>query len=226
MCAMSLDVLSVITARHCKRAYLDRPVPEAVLREVLAAAAHAPSTRNAQPWEVVVLSGAARQRLADRLCAAFDADAPVRPDYVGRRPTPDPRELERAERAGRGLLEVRHIARDDQLARRANLRVNFQFHGAPVAMILHLPADAVAGTFLEMGCFLQNIMIGLVARGLGSCPQYSVAGYSDCIRAELGLGADRLIVCSLAVGYPDPQAPVNAFAPERAGLADYTRWLD
>jgi nitroreductase len=223
---MSFDLLSVITARHCKRAYLDRAVPQALLREVLAAAAHAPSTRNAQPWEVVVLSGAARRRLADRLCAAFDADAPARPDYVNRRPTPDPRELERAERAGRGLLEARGIARDDQQARRAHLRVNFQFHGAPVAMILHLPADAVSGTFLEMGCFLQNIMLGMVACGLASCPQYSVAGYSDCLRSELGLGADRLIVCSLAVGYPDPLAPVYAFVPERAGLDEYTRWLD
>ena len=223
---MTLDVLSAITARHCKRAYLDLPVPQALLRDVLAAAAHAPSTRNAQPWQVVVLSGAARRRLADRLCAAFDADTPTRPDYDNRRPTTDPRELERAERAGRGLLEARGIARDDSQARRANQRSNFQFHGAPVAMILHLPADAVAGTFLEMGFFLQNIMVGLVACGLGSCPQFSVAGYSDCVRSELGLGADRLIVCSLAVGYPDPEARVNAFAPERAGLAEYTRWLD
>jgi nitroreductase len=223
---MTLDVLSAMTARHCKRAYLDVPVPQALLRDVLAAAAHAPSTRNAQPWEVVVLSGAARRRLADRLCAAFDADAPARPDYANRRPTTDPRELERAERAGRGLLEARGIARDDPQARRANQRSNFQFHGAPVAMILHLPADAVAGTFLEMGFFLQNIMIGLVACGLGSCPQFSVAGYSDHVRSELGLGADRLVVCSLAVGYPDPEARVNAFAPERAGLAEYTRWLD
>ena len=223
---MTLDVLSAITARHCKRAYLDQPVPQALLREVLAAAAHAPSTRNAQPWEVVVLSGPARQRLADRLCAAFDADVPARPDYVNRRPSSDPRELERAERAGRGLLAAQGIARDDQLARRAHLRANFQFHGAPVVMILHLPADAVAGTFLEMGLFLQNIMIGLVGCRLGSCPQYSVAGYGDCIRSELGLSADRLIVCSLAVGYADPQAAVNAFAPERAGLAEYTRWLD
>jgi nitroreductase len=223
---MTLDVLSAITARHCKRAYLDRPVSPALLREVLAVAGHAPSTRNAQPWQVVVVSGATRQRLADKLCAAFDADEPACPDYPNRRPSSDPRELERAERAGRGLFEVHGIARHDAQARRAHLRGNFQFHGAPVAMILHLPVDAVAGTFLEMGFFLQNIMIGLVACGLGSCPQYSVAGYPECIRSELGLGADRLVVCSLAVGYPDPEAAVNRFAPERAGVAEYTRWLD
>lgn len=223
---MSFDLLSVITARHCKRAYLDRAVPPALLHEVLAAAAHAPSTRNAQPWEVVVVSGAARSRLVDRLCAAFDADEPVRSDYANRRPTTNPREAERAERAARGLFEARGISRDDADGRRAHQRRNFQFHGAPVAMILHLPADAVPGTFLEMGFFLQNVMLGLVGCGLGSCPQFSPTGYSDCIRAELGLGADRLIVCSLAVGYPDPAAAVNRFAPERAAVSEYTRWLD
>jgi nitroreductase len=224
--AMNVDVLSAITARHCKRAYMDRPVAMALLQEVLAAAAHAPSTRNTQLWQVAVVTGAARARLAERLCADFDADEPVRPDYVNRPPVLDPPYLARAEAAGVGVLKTKGIERSDAQARRAHLRDNYRFYGAPVVMILHVPANAAPGTFLEIGCFLQNIMLGLVACGLGSCPQYSVAGYSARIRAELGMSADRLIVCSLAVGYPDPQAPVNAFVPERASLAEYTRWYE
>jgi len=224
--AMNIDVLSAITARHCKRAYVDRPVPRALLQEVLTAAAHAPSTRNTQLWQVAVVIGAARARLADRLCADFDAGVPIQPDYVNRPPTLGQPYLERAEAAGAGVLKAKGIDRDDPQARRAHLRDNYRFYGAPVAMILHLPADASPGTFLEIGCFLQNIMLGLGACGLGSCPQYSVAGYSDRIRSELALGSDRLIVCSLAVGYPDPHAPINAFIPERAGLAEYTHWYE
>lgn len=216
----------MITERHCKRAYLDRPVPKALLQQVLTAAAHAPSTRNTQLWQVEVLTGAARTRLADRLCADFDADEPIRPDYVNRPATLDRRHIERAEAAGAGVLKAKGIDRHDSQARRAHLRANYHFYGAPAAMILHLPADAAPGTFLEIGCFLQNIMLGLVASGLGSCPQYSVAGYSDRIRSELDLDADRLIVCSLAVGYPDPHAPINSFAPERADLAEYVRWYE
>jgi nitroreductase len=223
---MNPGVLSAITARHCKRSYLDRPVPNGLLQEVLVAAANAPSTRNTQLWQVAVLTGAARQRLADQLCAAFDADEPLRPDYVNRPPAPGRLYMERAEAVGAGVLRAKGVDRHDPQARRAHLRANYQFYGAPVAMILHLPADAAPGTFLELGCFLQNVMLGLQACELGSCPQYSVAGYSDRIRSELGLGADRLIVCSLAVGYPDPDARVNTFVPERAGLAEYTRWYD
>src|SRR5262245_1065306 len=144
---MTSGVLSAITARHCKRAYLDRPVPHGALRDVLAAAAHAPSTRNTQLWQVAVLAGAATARLADRLCAAFDADEPIRPDYVNRPLTLSPIHLERAEAAGAGILLAKGIDRHDAQARRAHLRGNYQFHGAPVVMILHLPADAAPGTF-------------------------------------------------------------------------------
>jgi nitroreductase len=223
---MEGDFLSIIRARHCKRAFLDRPVPRGVLEDVLRAAAHAPSTRNGQPWAVAVLLGQAREELARRLCALFDSDAPMRMDYASR-----PAELpavhqERAAAASAGVHAAKEIARDDQAGRRAHLRDNFRFYGAPAALIFHLPANAAPGTFLEMGFFVQNVMLGLVACGLGSCPQASVTGYSDAIREHLGLGAGRLIVCGMSVGYPDDTAPVNRFAPERAPLSDFTQWLE
>jgi nitroreductase len=118
------------------------------------------------------------------------------------------------------------IARDDSEARRAHDRDNLRFYGAPVAMIFHLPGNAEAGTFLDMGMFLQNVMLGLVSFGLGSCPQYSVAGYGWVIREELGLPPDRIIVCGLSLGYPDSDASVNRFYPARAPLEEYSSWRD
>jgi nitroreductase len=220
------DFLAILRARHCKRAFLDRPVPREVLEEVLRAAAHAPSTRNSQPWRVAVLTGAARDELSRKLCDAFDRDVPAKHDYANRPPSEGMVEEQRARAAGAGVFAAKGIARADEAARRAHLRDNQQFYGAPVELIFHLPADAAPGTFLEMGFFVQNVMLGLVALGLGSCPQFSVTAYSDAIREHLGLGPDRLIVCGMAVGYPDPAAPVNAFAPERAPLEEYARWFD
>ena len=69
-------------------------------------------------------------------------------------------------------------------------------------------------------------MLALVACGLGSCPQFSVAGYPDAIRDELGIGGDRLIVCGLAVGHPDESVAVNHFHPARAELTEFVRWHD
>lgn len=223
---MTTDFQSIITARHCKRAFLDRPVPRHVLEEVLTAAAHAPSTRNGQPWAVAVLLGEAREALARRLCELFDAGVPMKMDYASRPAELPAVHVQRAEAAATGVHAARGIPRDDAAGRRGHLRDNLRFYGAPVAMIFHLAANAAPGTFLEMGFFVQNVMLGLVARGLGSCPQASVAGYSEAIREHLGLGSGRLIVCGMSIGYVDAAAPVNGFVPERASLGEYTQWFE
>ena len=217
--------VSVVNARHAKRAFLDRPVRRDLLERVLRAAATAPSTRNGQPWQVAVVSGARKDALAKRLQAEFDSGVGQRPDYPNRPVHLDEAIEARARAANTGVLLAKGYP-TDRAGRRAHLRDNLGFYGAPTEMIFHLPPDAPAGLFLEMGFFLQNVMLALVACGLGSCPQFSVAGYADAIRDELRLGADRLVVCGLAVGYPDAEAPVNHFHPGRAELADFVQWHD
>jgi nitroreductase len=217
--------VSVLNARHAKRAFLDRPVARDTLERVLRAAATAPSTRNGQPWQVAVVSGASKDALAKRLQAEFDSGVGQRPDYPNRPVHLDEAIEARARAANTGVLVARGYP-TDRAGRRAHLRDNLGFYGAPTEMIFHLPADSPAGLFLEMGFFLQNVMLALVACGLGSCPQFSVAGYADAIRDELRLGADRLIVCGLAVGYPDAEVAVNHFHPERAELADFVQFHD
>ena len=222
--AASDEFLSVITRRHCKRAFLDKPVSRAVLERVLTAARHAPSPRNTQFWQVAVVLGEAREELSRRLCAALDSPESYEHDYVNR---PSPMGAPHEERAfawGAAFYGALGIERHDRAARQEFERRNLLFYGAPVAMIFHLPRNAVHGTFLEMGFFLQNVMLGLVACGLGSCPQYSVARYSEVIRDFLRLGADRLVVCNLSVGYVDESAPINRFYPERAALDEYIQW--
>jgi len=223
---MANDILELIMARHCKRAFLGKPVPREVLEAVLRAAAHAPSTRNNQPWGVAVLTGAAKEALSRALCEDHDRGLPPKLDYAHRPAGTSPLLEARAREAAVGLLRARGIDPGDEAGRRANHRDNFLFHGAPVELIFHLPANAVAMTFLELGFFIQNVMLGLVGRGMASCPQSSVAGYPDTIRRHLGFGPDRIIVCGMAVGYPDENAPMNRFVPERAGLEEYSQWFE
>ncbi|MFF4753882.1 nitroreductase [Streptomyces sp. NPDC002514] len=220
------DGLSLIASRHCKRAFLDRAVPRDALAEVLRTAAHAPSSRNTQLWQVTVVTGDSLTALVDALCEAYDRGDPPRPDCTSRPPSLDDAAERRAERAVTGVLLAKGHAVPDRAAGRAHFRDNLRFYGAPAALVCHLPKNAVSGTFLELGLFLENVMLALVARGLGSCPQFSVAGYGDVLRAQLGIGPDRLVVCTMAVGYADETAQVNRFVPGRAGLEEYVQWRD
>jgi nitroreductase len=50
-----MDTLEAIRTRRSIRRYLDKPVAEALIEKLLAAAMNAPSARNAQPWQFVVI---------------------------------------------------------------------------------------------------------------------------------------------------------------------------
>jgi nitroreductase len=50
-----MDTLDAIHSRRSIRLYQDKPVPEELVQKLLAAAMQAPSARNQQPWQFVVI---------------------------------------------------------------------------------------------------------------------------------------------------------------------------
>ncbi|MBT5855738.1 nitroreductase [bacterium] len=217
---------SAITSRHSKRAFLNTPVSRQILETILTNAGQAGSTKNTQPWEVAILTGNTLSTLIETMCQKFDANEFDSPDYqYSPNPFPDTFKT-RARDCGYALFDLKGIKRDDHDKRKAHSRENFECFGAPCLMIFHLPMASEKGTFLDMGLFLQNVMLGLTIEGLGSCPQASLLAFSQTIRDHINLAPDRLIVCGLSLGAPDPNALVNTFVPTRLPLSDYTQWLD
>jgi nitroreductase len=51
----TMDILEAIHSRRSIRKYLDCPVPEELIQKLLAAAMQAPSARNQQPWQFIVI---------------------------------------------------------------------------------------------------------------------------------------------------------------------------
>ena len=220
------EFLSLLRARHCQRAFTSEPVSREMLEDILLNAGQAPSGKNTQPWRVTVVSGAKRDDLSKALCAAFDAGEKPLPDYEYSL-QPEPEEWrERARACGYSLFELKGIARRDLAARNAHGRENFTFFDAPVQIIFHLPAGSERGNFLDVGMFMQNVMLGLTAHGLGSCPQFSIAGYAAIVRRILELAPDRWIVSGLSLGWPDSAAKVNKFVPDRLPLKDFVSWSE
>ena len=220
------EFLSVLYARHCQRAFLDEAVPRDILEAVLLAAGQAPSGKNSQPWKVTVAAGARRDALSEALCAAYDAGEKGKADYEYSLLPPPAEWMDRARACGYALFDLKGIEREDYEARKVHGRENLTFFGAAVVMIFHLPRGAERGNFLDLGMFMQNVMLGLTAHGLGSCPQFSVAGYAEVVRESLGLDADRWVVAGMSVGWPDGSAAVNTFVPERLALGEFVEWRE
>lgn len=67
-----MNVQNAIRNRRSVRKYVDKEVPRELIEEVLDAAILAPSGKNSQPWEFVVLEGEARLKLADLIIAGAE----------------------------------------------------------------------------------------------------------------------------------------------------------
>jgi len=71
--ARASTVSDAVASRYSVRQFLaDKPVPRAVVEDLLRAAARAPSGGNLQPWRCYVVAGAARQRLVDAVLEQVD----------------------------------------------------------------------------------------------------------------------------------------------------------
>ena len=63
-----MDTLEIIHTRRSIREYQDKPIPEKLITEVLKAAMAAPSARNQQPWEFVIITDAEIREKIPAVC--------------------------------------------------------------------------------------------------------------------------------------------------------------
>lgn len=221
-----ISVAEAITGRQSIRAYLDKPVPRATIARVLEIAGRAPSGSNIQPWKAWVLTGAAKDRLVSDLTARHARGDegtreynyyPVkwREPYIGRR-----------RKTGWGLYGLLGIGREDKAAMSAQHRQNYTFFGAPVGLIFTIDRDMEPGSWLDMGMFLQSVMIAARGEGLETCPQAAFCQFHDVIREHLGIGRDKIVICGMALGYADPSARINTFRTDRMALDEFVTWID
>jgi nitroreductase len=216
-------VADAVRTRRSVRQFLDRPVDPAVVRELLELASWAPSGSNLQPWRVHVVTGAALARLVAALRGAYLAGEPPRRDYAYYTDPIEEPYLARRRQCGWGLYGTLGIRRGEVEKMRAQRARNYEFFGAPCALVFTIDRRLEKGSWLDYGMFLQTVMLAARARGLHTCPQASIGEYADRVRGELGIAADESIVCGMALGYADPEALVNTFQPPRIALAEFVR---
>ena len=218
---------AAITSRRSIRAFLPTPVDEAVVRQILEVAARAPSGTNLQPWKVHVLTGAARQRLSERIMAVYDdpaqrAQHSEEYDYY-------PREwvspyIDRRRKIGWDLYGLLEIGKGDKDKMHAQHGRNYAFFDAPVGLIFTIDRILARGSWLDYGMFLENIMIAARARGLDTCPQAAFTQFHRVISAELGLAEHEMVVCGMALGVADPHAVANRLTTDRATVDEFAKF--
>jgi nitroreductase len=217
-----MNVSEAITSRITTRAFLDKPVPGAVLREILETAKRAPSGGNLQPWHVWVLGGDEMVRFK----ALIKEKVAVSPRGEGTEYHIYPPELKEPYKArrfkcGEDMYATINVPREDKFGRLMNFARNFEFFGAPAAFFFAIDRTMQQGQWADLGMFMQSIMLLAREHGLHTCPQEAWAIWHKTLGEFLSIPPELMLFCGMGIGTMDETHPINALRTERAALDEF-----
>ncbi|HZT26069.1 MAG TPA: nitroreductase [Pseudolabrys sp.] len=218
-----MDVFEAVASRYSCRAFLPKPVPEAIVRDIVERAARAPSAGNMQPWRIYALAGRRVEELKALMAPRMARELPLGEgtDYtIYPPPLGEPYKTRRFQ-VGELLYKSIDITREDKPARYQQYARNYQFFGAPVALFFAREKAHGPAQWADIGGYLQTVCLLARGHGLHTCPQQAWVSFHKTIRSFLKLADHLMIYSGMAMGYEDPAAPINGWRSPREPLAAF-----
>jgi nitroreductase len=202
-------------------------VPANVVQDLVLAAGRAASSKNTQPWKLVLVQGQVLENLRTDYITAFDEGKKTSFEYIYS-PDPMPEAYQkRAVELGKAFLIHKGIGREDKEKRKEHDKENFKFFGAKQVFFLAInKGEYGQGTFLDCGLFLQTLITELNSKELGCCVQYSVMAYPDLLRKHIPNSENLLFLLALPFGYPKTDNIANTFISTREPLENFFRVVE
>lgn len=221
-----MNVTQAVAARRSVRAFLDRPVDPAMLREIAIKAARAASGGNLQPWHIDIVTGESlatiKAAMAEKLMRG-EAETPAYAIYPPELHAPY---RDRRFAVGEAMYREIGIPREDKAARRLWFARNFRFFDAPAALFCTVDRRMGPPQWSDLGMYLQTVMLLAVEAGLATCAQECWAMYPETVTQLIATPPERMLFCGMAIGYEDIEAPANRLRSERAPEGEWLKMHD
>lgn len=217
-----MHVSDAVSSRRSIRAFLDQPIPNELIRDLLTRASRAPSGGNLQPWRIFVVNGESMQRFRKHVAANTNVQTPAYTIY--------PRDLKEPYRTsrykvGEDMYKLLEIPREDKPARIRRLMENYQCFGAPAAIFCYIDRIMGPPQWADLGMYLQTFMLLAEEQGLGTCAQEAWSARPDTVRSFVNAPDELTIFCGMAIGYPDPEVPVNSLVSDREATDQFATFV-
>ncbi|MBW8814718.1 MAG: nitroreductase [Caulobacterales bacterium] len=209
----------VVLGRRSIRGYQRRPVPKALIREVIEMAMRAPSSLNTQPWNFYVVAGEPLDRIragnTERNLAGVPESREFRSHgaYEGAH-------RERQVEIAKQLFGAMDIARDDKDKRRDWVLRGFRQFDAPVSIVVTYDRTIHGGDIAPFDCgAVTNALVNAAwSRGLGCVINSQGIMQSPVVREHAAIPDDQVIMICVALGWPDDSFPANAVVSRRKSV--------
>ena len=214
----TMTVSEAMRKRRTIRGFRPEPVAEDLLKKILETAQLSPSNCNTQPWFLTVVSGQARDKLEQALMAELISGKTPTPVFTLGDANLEGIYKERQYACAADYYQTMGVERADKAGRNELMAKNWQFFGAPHVGFLTMPSTMGPVNAIDMGIYLQSLMLLLVEHGLDSCAQGALANFPDPIKEIAGIPEGHGIICGLSFGYADEEAKINEVKMDRADL--------
>ncbi len=212
-----MNVSEALETRISVRDFKPDPLPEVLLREILAVARFAPSGGNLQPWKLIAVAGAERDAVIATATANLPGEEGDRLIYPAKLWEPY---RSRRYKLGEDLYARLGIPREDKTGRLQHLARNLQFFGAPVGLFFIIDERMGHGQWAHLGMFIQSVALAALDRGVSSCMQEAWARFRGPLHRHFALAAGEMVYCGMALGYPT-DANVNSLRSDRAPVDEF-----
>ncbi|MFC2066419.1 nitroreductase [Chloroflexota bacterium] len=222
-----MEVSQAIRSRRSIRGFKPDPVPRKVFEGLLETCRWAPSARNTQEWDLLILGGKVIAEIKARIVEKYKAKVEANED-VPISALDDMPELYR-QRAieGRDIIDSHQFPPGTEKLdekRAAYFVKGWRFHDAPNAIILCTERVLYPTAIFDVGIMAQTICLAALDYGLGTTIMARPVYWPDIYREVLGIPESKLIVVSIGIGYPDPEVVVNSFPRHRVPWDVFTQW--
>ena len=196
-----------------------------MLRGLVARALWAPSWGNTQPWEIVIATGAPLERFKKENKEALLSGKQSVPEIPMPQSWPNSN-IMRYKNLGKSVIGSLAIPREDKEARLQHFAQMYALFDAPAVILLSVDKEiALEYSMLDVGLYLQTFCLLAHDKGLGTCILAATVMYPELTHEIFSIPETKRLVIGAALGWPDPDAPVNSFERERGGADEFVHWV-
>jgi nitroreductase len=217
-----MDVSEAVDSRKSIRAFLDKAVDDALIKELLEKTSRSASGGNLQPWQIYVINGDTMNSFHKFQSEWTEPETPAYAIYPEN--LKEPYKTSRYEVAD-DMYSLLGIAREDKEERFKQVLKNYEFFGAPAAFFCFVDRQMGRPQWSDLGMFLQTFMLLAREVGLDTCPQEAWAMKQESVTAFVEAPDELMLFCGMAIGYQDVSEKVNVLRTTRRPIEDWATFI-
>ena len=220
---MHKTLTEIIKNRKSIRSFVDKPVSNNTIKEMLQKSSRAPSGGNLQPWKIYIVNEKSMKDFLEFQKNWKGKEEPPYPIY--------PEKLKEPYRTSRNqmgeqMYSLLDIKREDKIGRMNQMLKNFDFFGAPVGMFCFIDKQMGLPQWSDLGMFLQTFMLLAVDNNLDTCAQESWSLKQNCVKTYLDISDDSILFCGMAIGHANMDDKVNELNTPRRPIDEWATFIE